>query len=92
MDEHEIKVDEAITTKQAEKEAQAAANTGAEGEGEGEGDGEGDGEVEEEEREKFDEEAFNVAFDEENAPIVIPPEVVDDVDNDFEGEAVAQED
>lgn len=33
--------------------------------------------------EVFDEEDFKAQFDEENPPFVIPAEVEDDVDNDF---------
>ncbi len=33
---------------------------------------------------KFDEEEFNANFNEEVPPIVIPDEVVDDIDNDWE--------
>ena len=41
---------------------------------------------------EFDEEAFKLAFDEENPPIEEPPEVIDDVDNDFNVEIEAEED
>ena len=32
---------------------------------------------------KFDEEEFDAKFDDENPPTEIPPEVSDDIDNDF---------
>jgi hypothetical protein len=32
---------------------------------------------------KFDEEEFDAKFDDENPPTEIPPDVVDDIDNDF---------
>jgi len=32
---------------------------------------------------KFDEEEFDAKFDDENPPTEIPPEIVDDIDNDF---------
>lgn len=66
-----------MALRRADWEAAWAAN-----EGEGEGD-----EIKEEdlgERPKFDEEAFNQAFDEDHPPVIIPPEVIDDLDNDFE--------
>lgn len=42
-----------------------------------------DGEDEEFEEPDFDEEAFKTNWDDENPPIEEPPEVVDDIDNDF---------
>ena len=54
------------------------------GEGEGEGDDGEKPEKEERERPEFDEEEFMATFDEANAPIEIPPEVNDDIDNDFD--------
>lgn len=38
---------------------------------------------EEEEDPEFEEENFLLKFDDENPPITIPPEVIDDVDNDY---------
>ena len=60
----------------AEAEAQAeegagAADDGAEKEGE-------------QERPQFDEEEFLTKWDEDNPPIEIPPEVIDDIDNDYD--------
>lgn len=40
---------------------------------------------------KFDEDEFNANFDEEVQPIVIPDEVVDDIDNDWEVVVEAEE-
>ena len=51
--------------------------------------GEGDAEGEEEEEEKFDEAEVYERFDEEKPPIEIPPEVIDDIDNDID---IAEED
>lgn len=55
-------------------------------EGEGEQDEEEPEEAEGEgkEEEQFDEAAVLAKFDQEKEPIVIPPEVVDDIDNDIE--------
>lgn len=38
----------------------------------------------ERDRPPFDMDEFNEVFEENNPPIVIPPEVVDDIDNDFD--------
>ena len=48
--------------------------------------------AEEEEEQPFDEENFKNNFDDENPPIEEPPEVVDDIDNDFNVEIEAEED
>ena len=46
--------------------------------------GEGAGEGEDDEEEKFDEAEVYERFDEEKPPIEIPPEVIDDIDNDID--------
>lgn len=38
----------------------------------------------ERDRPPFDMDEFNEVFEENNPPIVIPPEVADDIDNDFD--------
>lgn len=42
---------------------------------------------EDEEDEEFDEEDFIAKFDDENPPVEIPPEVINDVDNDYNFES-----
>lgn len=67
-------------TKQAEEEANkdsARHESKAEGEGEAE-------HKEPEEKPVFDAEEFFRNYDQENPEVVIPPEVVDDIDNDYE--------
>ncbi|CAI2385810.1 unnamed protein product [Moneuplotes crassus] len=63
----------------------------AEGEDKGEGDAEGEdhgegaaGEGEDDEDDKFDENEVYERFDEDREPIPIPPEVIDDIDNDID--------
>lgn len=51
-----------------------------------------EGAKEEEEADpEFDEEEFKIKFDEENPPIEEPPEVIDDLDNDFNIEVEDEE-
>ena len=68
---------EAEAAAEAEKRAKEADENGAEG-------AEGAGE-QEEELPQFDEKAFYAEWDEKTPPIEIPPEVVDDIDNDYDG-------
>lgn len=52
----------------------------------------GEGEANEEEADpEFDEEEFKLRFDDENPPIEEPPEVIDDLDNDFNIEVEEEE-
>lgn len=91
-EEFETRVAAEAEERKAAKEAEQAAKEAAEGEGEGEGEGEKEGEQEEEEKlPEFDEKEFVEDFDEENPPIVVPPEVIDDIDNDWEVEAQAED-
>lgn len=46
---------------------------------------------EEDDGPEFDVEEFDAKFDDENPPIEIPPEVIDDVDNDFNIEIEEEE-
>lgn len=68
---------------QAEAEAKAKIQADKEAAGDEVDEAEGHQE-ENEEREKFDEEAFFETWDEANPKIEIPPEVIDDIDNDWE--------
>lgn len=73
-DEEHAKKDEEENPEQEEKSEQDSDAEGEDKEAEGE----------EKEEEKFDE-AFHIAkFDEEKPEIPIPPEVIDDIDNDIE--------
>ena len=65
-------------TKQAEEEArkESARKSGAEGEGEQD--------VEPQEKPVFNEEEWFRIYDTENPEVIIPPEVIDDIDNDYE--------
>jgi hypothetical protein len=40
---------------------------------------------------EFNVEDFDEQFDRDNPPIIIPPEVVDDIDNDFNIEIINEE-
>ena len=56
-------------------------------EGEGDGENESPSKVEpnpNKEKQKFDEEAFLTKWEEENTPVEIPDEVLDDIDNDYD--------
>jgi hypothetical protein len=56
---------------------------------EGEGEGEGSGQPSPmKQRKPFDAEAFLKKWDEDNAKIEIPSEVIDDIDNDYDLEEV----
>lgn len=83
-------LEEAIAKFEADNELDK--NDGAKGEGEGATNEEGEPlDDEEDDGLKFDEEEFDAKFDDENPPTEIPPEVVDDVDNDFNIEIEEQD-
>ena len=48
------------------------------------GDEEEEGEKEEPERPQFNEEEFKIEFDSNNPEVLIPPEVPDEIDNDYD--------